>query len=831
MFFNYLKLSFRLLIRNPFFTFINVLGLSIGFAVFFILWQYSQNELKSDQFHSDWERIVRLNFDVNDDVFHERMAVIHPAFSRQLAEKLPELSEHTLLGFQNEFNRSFTGDHGKEISFTYINSQNQKIAFKEQKLVYADRNLFEFFNIQLIAGDKRTVLNEPNAIVLSEKLASKYFGHSPPIGSVLLLNDSISLIVTGIYKNLPGNSSFDFEGVMSISRIEKNINEIDMRVQAWFTCYFKLPESVDREALIAKIEAVKVDLLTKPFEQVNLSAANLKAALQPLHEIAYERIRGDDFIVKSKPLLTVFGVIAIVVLMMAWINFINMTIAASTKRIKELAARLGVGARPHQFIVQFIVESVVVNVISLFVAVTLIQLLKNPAHVLLNFPFPEWKETSTLSLWMTGVFLLSGICCSGIYPAVITLKRTPISLFGSSSIRKGNTSLSYGMTIAQFSIAVVLIIWAFAVFEQINFILNRNLGFRRDHVVIIDLPYLATSSFTSDLSGFLKRIESVAGVDHYTVSSSVAGDNEPIGVVFRKTEESTIFGAASDGGVDDRFLNFYGIKLLAGRNFLPDHPGDKNAIIVSKKVLKRLHIKTPEEAVGVKLLILTPPTQEPAKIIGVVEDYNRMPLIAGFQSYWNDDLGVGLTYGNHLQPMQRPKKVSLQIRTDDFDVTLKHISALYGASFHGTLFNWYFLDQHVNHHYQGEKIIRNQILVFTGLAIGIACLGLLGMVSYKVVEKTKEIGIRKVLGAQLHQIAKILLSVTIRQIVIAILIGVPTAYYLMQRYLEKFSDRIVLHWWHFAIPVGLLLFIMFITIVSVLFKAARTNPVESLRYE
>lgn len=831
MLLNYLKLAIRLFLRNPFFSIINVAGLSVGFTAFFILWQHSLHEMKSDQFHRRWQDIVRLNFHVNDGVFNEKIAVIHPAFTRQIATSLPELSDHTRLGFQNEFNTAFTGDHGKEISLTYINPRNEKAAFKEDKLVYADQNIFDFFTIEILSGDRETFLNEPNCIVLSDKLAHKYFANEPAVGATLLLNDSLPLLVTGVYKSLPANSHLDFEAVLPIKRIEKRIEQIELKSNAWFTCYFRLPEHVNRELLTTKIEGLKVDLLTKPFDQFNWTTTNWKAQLQPLAEIAFEKVRGDDFIVKSKLLLTVFGAIAVVVLLMAWVNFINMTITASSKRVKELVARLGVGARPGQLIVQFVIEAAVVNFISLSLAITLVQLLKTPSRLLLSFNIPEWKETSAFSLWIIAIFLFSGVLFSGIYPALITLKRTPGSLFGGVKMRSGHTSLSYWMTISQFSMAVVLIIWAFAVYGQMNFILNKNLGFRKDNVVVVDLPYLASSSFANDLRSFLNRIRTLDGIGNYAVSTTVAGDNEPLGIAFKQTESGNVIGAASDGGVDDRFLGFYEIELLAGRNFLPDHPSDKNSIIVSRKVLKKLDVQTPEEAIGRKLIVLHPEMQNPAEIIGVIEDYNRMPLIAGFQSYWSDDMGVALIYGNHLLPEKRSKKVSIRINSAHFDKTISQINTVYEESFQGNLFNWYLLDQHINRHYQNDKIIRNQILLFTCLTIGIACLGLLGMVSYKAVEKNKEIGIRKILGAQLHQIAGILLNTTIRQISIAMVIGIPIAYYLVQLYKANFVAHIAVQWWHYLLPLVILMLILISSILVVVWKAARTNPVEALRYE
>jgi putative ABC transport system permease protein len=288
----------------------------------------------------------------------------------------------------------------------------------------------------------------------------------------------------------------------------------------------------------------------------------------------------------------------------------------------------------------------------------------------------------------------------------------------------------------------------------------------------------------------------------------------------------------SDGGVDERFIPFYGLKLLAGRNFLPDNPADKRSVIFSLQTVKNVGLN-PATAIGKVVRIGKYPWRPfgtEAEIIGVIEEhrYNPLYLESGINIA---NRGTILTYGNFLYPKNKPLKLSIRINSQNIGQTIETIEKHYMRIFPERLFHWYFLEDHMNTHYQSENIARNQILLFTCIAIGIACLGLLGMISNKVVQKTKEIGIRKVLGAELHQIAQILLNTTIKQTMISTAIGIPVAFYLTQQYLEKFSERISLQWWHFTLPIGILIVILFVSIASVLWKATRTNPVDSLRYE
>lgn len=286
-------------------------------------------------------------------------------------------------------------------------------------------------------------------------------------------------------------------------------------------------------------------------------------------------------------------------------------------------------------------------------------------------------------------------------------------------------------------------------------------------------------------------------------------------------------GLFSNGVVDENFLDLYEIKLLEGRNFQANLPADKYSVLISKIASERLGFSSPKECIGVKILLPNYNDRE-AEIIGVYEDYEFEPY---FKQLQDKGQGSVLTYKNSIATDISPSKISFKVNLSKPALSIALLEELFKSTFPQETFNWVFLDQNITRHYAQETIIRNQIVLFTFLAIGIACLGLLGTTSNKVVEKTKEIGIRKVLGAQMYQIAKILLDTTTKQVLIANVIGIPVAYYLVQQYLDKFSERLTFHLWHYATPIILLLLIMFGTIARILLKAARTNPVESLRSE
>jgi putative ABC transport system permease protein len=311
------------------------------------------------------------------------------------------------------------------------------------------------------------------------------------------------------------------------------------------------------------------------------------------------------------------------------------------------------------------------------------------------------------------------------------------------------------------------------------------------------------------------------------MSKSVVGDYVSYGVAVRRSLNAVDYGLNTNGGVDENFVPLYGIKLVAGRNFQAGKPADQKAILISELASIRLGFTSPMEAIGEKIIL--PRYNRDAEIIGVYEDYESRPFYKHQRSRKGPD--SFLTYKDYLISDFYPSKISVKINFDKLNAAIPSLDKLYKSVFPQETFDWDFLDENINRRYTSEKIARNQIILFTLIAIGIACLGLLGTVSNKAEERTKEIGIRKVLGATMVQIARILLNTSIKQVVVAAIISLPVAYYLTEQYLQKFSDRITLQWWHFAMPLGLLLLIMVGTIASVVWKAARTNPVESLRYE
>jgi putative ABC transport system permease protein len=836
MLLNYLKLALRLLIRNPFYTFINVLGLSVGFAVFFVLSQYSRNELKSDQFHKDYERIVRCGFvwrwtDDNINWVDTRFGVIWPEIADKVARDFVEIEELTRVFHQENFTPEHIPQHGKVITLNYINAARDLVTFNETGVVYADRNLFQFFGFPLLKGNPESVLKLANSVVLSASTAKKYFGDEDPIGKTMTINNEISLLVTGIFKDLPKNSHLAFSIVISTAGILKNISKAASAPTGPYS-YLRLRKGTDAKALEEKMNQVRKAYLDGKIPAKQIHMVRPRFALTPLKEIAFSKFMDDFFKPKSKFFLNTLNVISLVVLVMAWINYMNLTLSANIKRMKEIAVRKTSGANRLELITQFVLEAMIINIFSFCLAITIIQLTTTFIAYFFGFYILDLASVSFSTIVLWSAIGLAGILATGVLPCLIALKKTPRTLFSSWKTDGKSYGIKNILMTFQFTIAIVLIVWVCNIYLQLNEIIKADIGLYRQEVMLLDLPVHRKNDFDKDVTAFLNAMRQVSEIRERTLFTSITGDPNAgyTSVCLRRTEASNVVCVDTNGGVDEGFIPFFKIKILAGRNFLADAPSNPNHVILSKRALERIGISNTEEAIGLKILInrnhWAAEKYSEVEIIGVIDDYSNRALMAS-----SGQPGIILTYKDILIPGNKPHKVAFRVQGNNIAEGISSLEKVYSSFFPGEIFHCHFLNDQINGLYINEKISRNQILLLSGIAIIIACLGLLGMIQYKVVEKTKELGIRKVLGASIYHLGAILLGGMVRQIIFAVIIAIPVAAYLTDQYIQNFSVRTPVEFWHYVAPVGILLVIMCGTITSVLWKAARTNPVESLRYE
>lgn len=834
MLLNYLKLAFRFLLRNPFFTAINIIGLAIGFTSFYILWDHATTELKSDQFHKDSERIARvgINWNWTDDggqtwghlTFGFAYANLFPA----VQEDYPEVTS-TLRILPQIMCREVDVGHRNKIVIT-VEDHLEKKKFKEQHVVYADSNLFSFFSIPLIYGDQDEVLSQENYVVLSQSTSKKYFGEIDPRGSLIKLNDTTTLMVSGVYKNLPHYSHLNFD--LAISN-RGHLTIWESKNSAATTNYMKFKESdfADFQDKINQNIDKYLGYILKDFPQVKADFY-----VQPLVEIPFStNYVGDQwFIPKSQSFLLILAFIAMSVLVMAWINYINLTIARTSKRFKEIATRKVSGARAGDFVGQFLTESIVFNMLALLVAFTVVQIVRIPTQEFFNFSVPALSDLSFESILIFGVVVLIGILLTGLYPAFISIAYQPKSLFRVFQGKSERRLIPSLLTISQMVAALVFLLLGFVMYHQLNFILNKDTGIKRDEAIVIEAPVVKPQSYSAKLSAFKKVIKNTISTAEVALSkfdvNVVNGGN-----VETQRLGSELFYGMDANSVDEDFIPFYELNLIAGRNFLPDD--QPNGIVLSRFALERLGLGEPEESINARINIRVQGVEwKEAVVIGIIENFRNSPYLnVGQNNTEANDNGRGIVLVNANQKFgsyfDNLDAISIRFNQENFKDVLSKTQRLFEEQFPGAMFNWSFLDDKLNAVYTNEKIARNQVVLFTCLAVIIACLGMLSMITNLVLEKTKEVGIRKVLGAELHQIVYTLLGATAKQLLIATLLGVPASFYLMQEYFEKYSERIELQWWHFAFPVAILITIMLSSVATVVWKAAKSNPVDALKYE
>ncbi len=831
MLLNYLKLSLRLLLRNPFFTGINVCGLALGFASFFILWQYSSSELKSDQHHSGFERIARLALYWR---FHDRdgnwglltFGGIRPFQPPMISDDFPQVEQYVRLLMQPEFETDLVG-HDSRVIVSVNREDGGRELFEETRMVYADPNLFNFFNIPLLHGEKATVLRNGQAVVLSDHTAKKYFGAKNPVGEIILVNDSVSLLVTGVFEDLPHNTHLSFDLVVSMA----GISESKWREMPYLlsTVYLKVDPHTVLDDFIQEINK-NVEKYWAA-ERQRFPDGKIEMFFQPLKDIAFSAPYERDYLLpKSKSTLVMMQFASLVILLMAWINYNNLTASRMMKRMQEISTRKMSGALSSDFARQFITESCLVNILAVALAFTLMQVVRVPANELFKIHIAEFRDIAFDTWLVFGVAILSGILVSGLYPTMISAAHSPKSLY--LMAKKGGSKrwIQPLLTTSQYVMALVLMLWVFIVYLQLNFILNKDLGIQRDQVVVIDAPIVKSDTYVHEFESFMQELRSLKGVLEATYSATIIGDTDPFFVWMKGPGQADFTSVSSNGGVDESYIPFYRIPLIAGRNFVSNEKPD--VAILSPQATRRLGFTRPEDAIGERISI-DEFQSKTVQIVGVIDEYRVKPLfnLASTMTENSDGWGICLLYKNRIHEWRVPERISIKIEMDKLAATLEQVDALFGKTFSGNVFNWYFLEDHINRAYDNDKTGRNQIALFTFLAIGISCLGLLAMMTTWVEEQTKEIGIRKVLGASIIQIGKRLLSHVYKPLSAAIMISIPVGYALAQQYLDRYLEKIGLQWWHFVVPVALLMAIMFGTIASVLIKASRSNPVEALKHE
>jgi len=781
---NYLKIALRNLARHKGYSFINIAGLAIGMACCILILLWVQDEVSYDRFHENGRNIYRVLQNINFADHSTTWAINQGPLGPSLEQDYPEIVNTT------RYTR-------RRLRFNYGEKTFDEVA------AMADGSIFEMFTFPLLRGDPATALSDPFSIVLTEEMAEKYFGDEDPLGKVLKADNTWDFLVTGILKEVPHNSHIRFDFVIPFVFGRELNYTVDRWNNSQFTTYVQLQEGIPVEEVISKISR---HLFEKPTIEKDASLT-----LQPLSRIHLYSNYEFDAPHGDMTYVLIFSLVAFFILLIACINFMNLTTARSGNRAREVGMRKVSGAYKSDIIKQFFGESLLLAFIALVISVCLVLLL---LPVFNNLAAKELSLLGMGSQWLLfglGVIALLTGLVSGIYPALFLSAFQPVKVLKGSSHSKAKGALfRKALVVFQFSLAILLLVCTTIVYNQLNYMSNKKLGYEKEHLLYFGMRGEIRQKFDAVKSELLQNPH---------VLSVSAGSNVPTyGYSFSNSlwkwegqdpDEEILMRATF---VDEGFFKTLGMEIIEGRPFSREFATDANAYMVNQNAAAAMGMSS---ALGKTLS----GGNRTGSIVGVVKDYHFRslrqeidPLILIFSP---DNSGVLFT----------------RLRGEDMPKTIGYIEGVWNKFAPGFDFNFRFMDEALDDLYRAEQRTGTIFRYFSFLAILISCLGLFGLASFMAEQRTKEIGIRKVLGATVSNIVMLLSKDFTKWVLVANVLAWPVAYYAMSRWLQGFAYRTPVSWWAFLIAGVLALLIALFTVSFQAVKAALTNPAETIKYE
>jgi putative ABC transport system permease protein len=789
---NYLMLAIKNFRKQKMFSLINLLGLTVGITCCLMIFLFIINEFSYDKFHKNGKNIYRV------------MRV-----SKQDGREIPYLSAPYATALRNDYPDAVQNTLRVLLDQDLMSHKN--VSFNEKKVILADSNFFSFFSFPLIKGDPATVLKDPSGIVITASTAKKYFGNEDPIGKVIEMNKDRQFKVAGIAADAPVNSHLEFDMVVSLSNW-RNTQWFNQWPNNGLLVYAQLHPAVNPEQLKQRFPAF-MDKYMGAFYRENGFMMGL--TINPLEKIYFEGESPFDPVKHgSKKMVYIFMSIAILILIIACINFMNLATARATDRSKEVGLRKVMGAMKKQLAGQFIFESLLFSTMAAVLAVLLLQAIMPSYSNFLGYTLPSYWSNPWFYAFMAGVVLVVGLL-AGSYPALLLASFSPIeSLKGKLKVGTGGALFRKTLVVVQFGISVLLIVSVTIVMRQMNFVRTADLGFNKDQTMIVRLDNRSISEKGVQFKNELQADPAVASVS--LMSGEPGGFHDMYGFeVEAKRGDKIMF---STEFADFEFAKTLGLKILAGRDFSPSFTTDSvYSVLINRAAATKLGY-TPEQAVGKWVRNIYADTAR-RTIVGVVEDYHFTSM--------KDAIGPLI-----ISTRKDDRRLALvKLRTAQVQPVIACIQKIYKSNAPDFPFEYDFLDTRFDRLYKSEVKQQTLLSAFSIIAICIACLGLFGLASYTAVKRTKEIGVRKVLGSSVQNIVLLLSKDLLKPVLLGTIVAVPLGYLAMQKWLEGFAYRTPIHWWLFALAALVAVCIAVITVSVQAIKAALANPVKSLRTE
>jgi putative ABC transport system permease protein len=798
---NYFTVSLRSILKSRVYSVITIAGLAVGLTAFFLVRLYVDYEGSYDQFHTRKDRIFRLEQDrYNQGEVTNQSVMICSAVGRAVAEHFAAVETYVNILYSPAV-------------LTYEGN-----ALEEPHFYFASEDFFEVFTVPLLQGVDSMALRRPGTVMLSRSAAQKYFGNDDPIGKVLDLRGLFNLEVTGIFEDFPSSSHMEIDVLASLQTYIDYAGERAIDSWKWdgYYTYILLQPGARAEEIENGLPSLVEERTGGWLKE---SGQDMIFHLQPLTSIhLFSNFKNEMKPNGDHQMVYYLGLIAYFILSIAYINYINVATVKSLERAKEVGIRKVLGGFRFQLVAQFLSESLIYNVTALLLSFGAVYLLIPSFGELCGRDFSTGLLFSERFLVLALCILLGGTILSGSYPSMVLSGFKPMQVLkGKFTGTSNGATLRKGLVVTQFVTAITLIICTYVVYQQIRFLQTQSLGFNLDQVLVVRAPLKKDSLYNEQLKTFNTKVEQLASVESMTSMREPPGARiiEYANGIRRLGSDDDEVNQFQIVSVDEDFTKVFNLELTAGRMYRDTDPDDYSVMVINEQASAVLGFGSPREAINEKIVWF----EDTITIIGVMQDYHHETLkYAVSPIFFPLDPGYGAY-------------IPIRLKGGSFAETIASIEDLYVNHFPGNPFSAYFLDDHYDRQYHSDIRFGKVVGVFSVLAIVITCLGLFGLSSYTVLLRTKEIGIRKVLGATSTSIVQLLCKEYTVLIAIAIVVAIPLARYAMSGWLENFENKINLTWWIFLLPNILVLALAWLTIGAHTLRAAATNPVDTLRHE
>ena len=802
---SYLKISFRSLLRYKLFTTINILGLAIGLAAFLLISEYLRFEESYDRFFSDANQIYRISLvqTVNNEIVTREATSYYPT-AQVLKDELPEIMEATV---SYQFERQ-------------VFRKGESVV-TEKGVISADSNFLKIFDYKVLQGSAEMILTEPNTLVLTESKAQFYFGDRNPLGETLMIlgNFNRPFEVTGVIEDVPENTQYKFDILISDASLSNRSDREGWQRSNYYT-FVKLTSSMSASSLTSKLQTLTEKYLNdgsqESFRQIAVPDIHLQSDFQYEAEIP-----------GSAKAVGFMRIIAFFILIIAWINYINLSTAQAVNRAKEVGLRKVIGAYKTQLINQFLLEAMLINFLAALIALLISELSLPYFHQLVGQEIiPHvWNY---LPFWQSLIiFFIIGTLVSGFYPALVLSGFKPVAVLKGKFVNsKSGTALRKGLVIVQFTASMMLIAGTLIVYFQLDFIRSKDLGISTEYVVGFLRPQVDHEQWEghkSQIASFQETLRQHTAIEKVGGTSNLPGGDD--GDISYTTDKMRIVGLTEPmvgstyiQSIDEYFLDAVSLQLLAGINFDRTRIADSMVVMVNQAFLRKFNAANEQKAVREQIQFGGDDARSKYEIIGVVKDFNRTSL--------RSDVEPTIYF-----PSYTPEAIVVRLKPESYAAGLAYLNETWATFFPDSPLDYTFLDDRFAALYEQDQRFGQIFGTFAGLAIFIATLGLFGLSSFMAVQRTVEVGVRKVLGATVPSIIGIFYQNFLVLLGVAGLISIPVVYFGMTFWLENYAYRIAFPWWTTVVALGLVAVFALVTVGYQVYKVAILDPAKTLKYE